>query len=332
MGTQCAHHASPEAGQHLDEGTAAVQTGRTRPDRWQVIAHSVTGAGHARLEQENQDAYDFLPPRGKGIGLSLAVADGHGSERSPRSRRGAELAVKAALAELEVLRHHRRLSSQAAVKHYAEEQLPKRLEARWKTLVEADWQQTAVLGSRDEVQRAASEHGGRDLFRLYGTTILGAVVTDSYLVYLQLGDGDIVEVSEDGNARRPFGRDARLLGNETTSLCQDRTWCECRVLFQGLAGRPPALILLASDGLSNSYRDDEGFLQVGRDVLHALRAGGAETVKAALGKTLAHITLHGSGDDITVGLLWRLEAQQRGAHRARIASTAIQAVDEGDGV
>ena len=65
---------------------------------------------------------------------------------------------------------------------------------------------------------------------------------------------------------------------------------------------PPALILLSTDGYSNSFQDEAGFLKVGSDLLHMIRttAGGLDMVKEHLVAWLTESTYAGSGDDITV--------------------------------
>ncbi|PQJ97452.1 hypothetical protein CXB77_01795 [Chromatium okenii] len=55
----------------------------------------------------------------------------------------------------------------------------------------------------------------------------------------------------EGNIVRPFAKDARLIANETTSLCSEKAWNEMQICFQPLAGAPPTLILMATDGYAN---------------------------------------------------------------------------------
>ena len=98
-------------------------------------------------------------------------------------------------------------------------------------------------------------------------------------------------------------KDERLIANETTSLCSDQAWNEVRVKFQALAGAPPALILAATDGYANSYRDEASFQQVARDLWEMIRDEGIEPVQSNLKHWLNEASQQGSGDDITVGIL-----------------------------
>jgi hypothetical protein len=74
------------------------------------------------------------------------------------------------------------------------------------------------------------------------------------------------------------------------------------------SGAAPALVLLATDGYANCFTDDEGFFQVGADLLDYLREGGPAFVEEKLGPWLRESSHDGSGDDITVGLAVRLGA------------------------
>ncbi len=131
------------------------------------------------------------------------------------------------------------------------------------------------------------------------------VVATDFILYLQLCDGDILTVSAQGEVERPIPKDSRLIGNETTSLCSPKAWNDVQVYFQPLAGVPPALILAATDGYANAYRDDANFQQVASDFWVLLRDEGDAAVKPHLKDWLNETSQQGSGDDITVGMLWR---------------------------
>jgi hypothetical protein len=141
----------------------------------------------------------------------------------------------------------------------------------------------------------------------YGATLLIAAVTERFVMYLQLGDGEILSVSDSGDIGRPLIKDERLFGNETTSLCAPEAWRDFRVNFQPLTQSRPALILLSTDGYPNSFRDEGGFLKVGSDILQMIREHGLENVNGQLAGWLQDSTRAGSGDDVTLGILSSLD-------------------------
>ena len=101
----------------------------------------------------------------------------------------------------------------------------------------------------------------------YGATLLSAAMTEAFLLYLQLGDGDIIVVSETSNLERAVPKNETILGNETTSLCHNEAWRYIRTTFQAIADRLPALIMLSTDGYANSFVKENGYLRVGAGFL-----------------------------------------------------------------
>ena len=140
-------------------------------------------------------------------------------------------------------------------------------------------------------------------------------MTDSFIVYIQLGDGDILEVDSKGNTTRPLERDPNLIANETTSLCMNKAWNEFQVHIklypQGTPKEIPALILVSTDGYSNSFSTDEGFFKIGRDYQQMFKSNLTEEVRQKLEGFLQETSEKGSGDDITLGMIKRLETDDR---------------------
>ncbi len=266
--------------------------------RWQALGECARGAQHVRESKTLQDALHWTP-RLTGIGppLIMAVADGHGSPRSFRSHIGASIAVYEAC---KILTETATLSL-PEISRLANDKIPQTLERSWKENVARSFsrspfsdQDQAILGKTPPELA-------------YGATLLTALVTDSFIGYWQLGDGEILTVWEDGRVERPLPKDTRLFANETTSLCGKDAWKDFRCYVQPLVEHPPALILLCTDGYSNSFADDEGFLQAGRDFLGLLKTKGSAYVSRELPGWLNQTSANGCGDDVTLGLLWRME-------------------------
>ena len=246
----------------------------------------------------------------------LAVADGHGGVRYVRSHLGARLAVRVAVG---LMRDFAVCWSGAVslslAKRTAEEWLPRTLVERWQAAVGRHLHGAPLTAEELAVMTAAGPDTHRPAqvrpLTAYGSTVLVVLIADAFSVALQLGDGDILTVAETGAVRRVVPADDRLFANQTTSLCGEDAWRDVRVGFYPLAGGRPALLLLATDGYANSFRDDGGFLQVGADMLALLREDGAEPVRRGLPAWLADTSRRGSGDDITLGLVYRPDALNR---------------------
>ncbi len=292
---------------------------------WRVIGESVRGAAHVRTGLPNQDAIGWTPESGIGLPLILTISDGHGSASYFRSDVGARLAVNAAV---EVIRDFlENLASSldlTAAKRWSKEKLPREIVQRWRNKV-ADHISAAPLIEKDlhQLEEEKGTKARRQVtltpVRAYGATLLAVAVTESFILYLQLGDGDIVLVSEAMDvSHAPLPADERLLANETTSLCLRNAWRDFRTYFQVITASPPALILVSTDGYGNSFRDEEGFLKAGFDFLERIRSNGPDEVSGNLERWLSMTTERGSGDDITVGLLYRMESLELPAGRVPV--------------
>jgi hypothetical protein len=276
-------------------GGPPQQLFNTIPNQWQVAGQSVRGAVHERNGLPNQDAIHWLPDSGLGSSIVLAVADGHGSARYSRSHIGARLAVESSTQLVEeFLNSQTDAGHLSLIKDTTEEWLPRALVRKWVELVVEHLNSDPLEESEQSVVA-------------YGATLLVAAVTEQFALYLQLGDGEILTVSESGEVTRPLTRDDRLFGNETTSLCAPEAWRDFRVSFQPFVQSPPALILLSTDGYPNSFRDESGFFKVGSDILNMIRENGLTFINDNLSGWLSDSTLAGSGDDVTLGILCSID-------------------------
>ena len=276
---------------------------------WRVVGQSVRGAIHERNGLPNQDAICWLPADGQGSSVVLALADGHGSARYSRSHIGASIAVeKSARLVHDFLISQTTVENLSLIKDATQQWLPRALVRQWLEVVSEhliddplSTDELRALGIRDDNPDPAKS------LIAYGATLLIVAATELFVFYVQLGDGEILTVSERGEVSRPLPRDDRLFGNETTSLCAPEAWRDFRLSFQPLTQSRPALILLSTDGYPNSFRDESGFFKVGSDILNMIREHGLASVNDNLAGWLRDSTRAGSGDDVTLGILSPVE-------------------------
>lgn len=284
----------------------------TQEPEWHIIGQSVRGASHFRSGLPNQDAIAYEPESGVGPPLILAISDGHGSDKSFRSHLGSAFAVEYAVVLLhelvELLEQNPKALS--AINRTAEEPLPRELVRRWQQAVDEHLAEHPF--TEDELKGLARSRGEAAVREVqkqprlaYGATLLAVLVTEAFLLFMQLGDGDILVVSEKGEVAYALQRDPRLMANETTSLCMKEAWREVRTRFQARYGELPALIVVSTDGYANSFVNEAAFLKVGSDLLRFLQTDGAATVQANLLSWLEEASSAGSGDDITLGMIYR---------------------------
>jgi len=261
-------------------------------EEWIAIAETVTGAQHIKVGKPNQDAILALSKSPIWI---VAVADGHGSQKSPRSAKGAELAVKIATLHIysilskegtaTIEKEQLTRISETIVKQWQDEVIKDSIENEW-----SDEEKTTIKNQKD--------------FLLYGTTLLVCAITETQLLFLQIGDGDIIIVENNNNIISPIARDPNLIANETTSLGMKDAQKSIRSAILPLEGEKPNLIMLSTDGYSNSFVDPEGFIQAATDIATMLNEKGSTPIRKDLKNWLQSTSAEGSGDDTTVGLLW----------------------------
>ena len=189
---------------------------------------------------------------------------------------------------------------------------------RWKAAVEADLLARPLCEEELETLAAKDGPGARRTLErnpwiAYGATLLAVLAAEGYVAYFQIGDGDILAVSEAGQVSRPLAGDPRLFAGETTSLCSRDAVRHLRTGLHLLGkGAPPApaLIVLSTDGYANSFRTDADFAQVGADLLAMVRSEGLDAVGGCLEAWLHEASALGSGDDVTVGIISRVNGAE----------------------
>ena len=283
--------------------------------RWAALSATVVGASHTHNGIGNQDAVRLKNPSGADDVLLLAVADGHGSTRSFRSERGSALAAECALVELG--NFVRQLGPEAPlsrVRNQAKTRWPRAILKSWKAAVRADLAADpfTLMEFAPFPEPAPKVKSGEELpisaYLAYGATLLAAAITPRYIIYSQLGDGDILTVQTDGTVKRPLPRRHEFMANQTVSLCSHHAFEEFQIHVESLRGAAPAMVMLSTDGYANCFGTDDGFYQVGIDLLTYLREQGVDFVREKLEAWLQQSSHDGSGDDITVGLAARMNA------------------------
>jgi serine/threonine protein phosphatase PrpC/uncharacterized protein involved in tolerance to divalent cations len=310
--------------------------------QWSCTGKSVRGAAHDRSGLPNQDAIDWYQHSAPDNLLILSVSDGHGSAKSFRSDRGSQFAVSTAIDTIRTFLSASKLeginaSSPKNMEDVAERRLKQQLTTQFERLtnrwIDRVRQDLAAEPFTDAEKKKLIEQDGEKGLKsiednpllAYGATLLAVAIAESFIIYFQLGDGDILRVSTNGETTKPLTRDSHLIGNETTSLCMERSdrqfKFEVEFVTQDSSLQMPALILLATDGYSNSYPNDKEFFKVGLNYLNEIRENGIESVDNQLEDFLTGISSGGSGDDITLGIASRVEID-REPLRKRQASVA----------
>jgi len=316
---------APPAPARADDALTAARAAA----EWRVIGETVPGASHLRGGIPNQDSLLYVRQSSARLPVIISISDGHGSNKCFRSDRGSRFAVRIGADLLDELINGRHATlPPAEIEAKVRESLTAEFIKRWRALVDADMRREPFR--EEEFARMIEKDGERarrlveaNPYLAYGATSLSFLLTPTYALYLQLGDGEMVTVSARGEIGQTLPEDMRLLANETTSLCLDKAAEDFRFAVRPHGGGDlPALILMTTDGYYNSFATTAGFHQVGGDLIQMLREeDGFGAVNRGVKGWLEEATAAGSGDDCTLVIICRMDALKASASSGETIST-----------
>ena len=273
----------------------------------QYVSFSITTRGYSHITkgtvcEDSSAHYDKDE-------LHIAiVADGHGDKTCFRSSTGAAIAVSTAMDNLKefyqkVKDNHLEealLSKREGVK--MARQLCRSIIGNWTENVMVDLEQNPPT---DEEYASAGNfelyyRKGEMLPHIYGTTLIAAILTDTFLLVLHQGDGRCILVHKDGTIDQPVPWDDRCEGNMTTSLCDKDAIESCRYLLLNQRANPVIACYVASDGVEDSFEtQDEVNAFFGR-ISSMLVEHGANRFTKMLEEDLPDFSKNGSRDDVSI--------------------------------
>jgi hypothetical protein len=253
-----------------------------------TIAHaSARGASHIRRDKPNQDDVGGFVERSWAL---IVCSDGHGAETCFRSDRGSRFVVDAVKRICSRLVADRSASSISVAEFHG---LPRQIVAEWRSLV-----------LRDAEGDADPRFSPGDPFEAYGATCVAALMGVGASFFMQVGDGDLVASATEGQLARPLPDDDGLVGEQTYSIClPDAVALFRTLLFQSphpLA--KPDFVAVSSDGLSKSFPDVGGFLEVMQQWRSLARGQGLAAIEPKLEDWLSNCSSSGSGDDVSLAM------------------------------
>jgi serine/threonine protein phosphatase PrpC len=237
------------------------------------------GADHTRGGKPCQDEVGYIQV---GDRVAIAVSDGHGSSRYADV--GSRLAVSSTLYSLTLFAEQFGSRPLEDLHRVARDVLRKNVQRAWTDAVRA--------------------HGSGDTsdLRAHGATLAFAIAIPQALVVGLVGDCDILITGRDGTVSRPV-KAREYVGEQTSSLCLP----EGEIDFDTAVLPPPAaesLLILSTDGYSKSFATDTDFEMIGPSYLGMIRDSGVEAVATKLESFLAQTTAKGSGDDVSIAMLY----------------------------
>lgn len=263
------------------------------------FAFSAQGYNHIKANKVCQDSSGHYTDDCMSI---VVVADGHGSDDYPRTDKGSRYAVEAAIGSIKEF-VETVVDCNVGIAESPEaylEQLAKSILSKWYAAVYADvaehpFTQAEMDNASDRYQKRYLS--GRKSEKAYGTTLIAACQTESFWFGIQIGDGKCVTISTDGTIEEPIPWDENCQSNITTSICDSDAINEFRYAFKT---KCPAATLMGTDGIDDSYADEEELYVLYRSILSIFAEHGRQVGENEVSGFLPGLSRRGSGDDVSI--------------------------------
>ena len=307
---------------------------------------SCQGESHKADNKPCQDA-SFSAVYDDGLALAI-VCDGHGGERYFRSDVGARMAT-------EVIRDSVRtfvenvdkgmfvgqpFTAEEAITSEEVIQKQKPIDKAFRQLFSSiiyQWnQRIADHAANTPISEWEQEHVPQKYLdelhtsetfeKLYGCTLMVYAQTPDYWFAFHLGDGKCVSFQQSPLWTMPIPWDDRCFLNKTTSLCDSNAINEYRYCYEG-DGQYPWAIFLGSDGMDDSFGEDENLVNFYIQVVKMLVTEGKEATIASIESDLPQLSKIGSKDDMSVAFVYNIEVLK--AHIADFIQYQIDLVKDG---
>lgn len=269
---------------------------------FQGVKCVVQGADHIARGMICQDAADYKLSEHYAVAV---VADGHGSAKYIRSDIGSKTAVRCAMETVDAYMADYELFS-VKIRENSDYILRKMFQqflARWTQAVE-DYQDEHPLTEEENAKLAKAGIGTDNIYTFYGSTVLIAVMGEDFSYGLLVGDGGFVRIDEKGDACVPID-DKNSYANYVSSICSKNAVDALDMYFQ--EGCPLALCV-STDGLIKSFGCEQDFLDY--HILLTPMLTNLERCQASMNKNFQKRTVSGSGDDISMAVVFKPEKIQ----------------------
>lgn len=272
-----------------------------------AFTSTVQGYNHIKNNKVCEDSSGFYD---NGNTQICVVADGHGSDNYPRTYKGSQFAVDAAIKSIvefveiadadQVLQDEKNGFSLLI-------QLSKSILNNWYDSIEKDYEKNPF--SLDELELVSERYKRRyinenplelKVEKAYGTTLIAFCQTELYCFGLQIGDGTCVIFDKNFIFNDPIPEDENCQLNVTTSICDSDAIEEFRFY---VSKELPLAVLCGSDGIDDSYASKEELYSLYRGILKVFADYDEETGKKEIEEYLPLLTKRGSGDDVSIGII-----------------------------
>lgn len=265
------------------------------------FSHSVKGASHDKTGLVCQDSSSHKVTEHYAVAV---VADGHGSKKHFRSDVGSKLAVEATIEAIDTFfeDYDQFVSNFPANHKMIIKNIQKQAIFNWNQKVNAHLDANPVT---DEEKSKFTEEEFEAIQResYYGTTLIAGVAAENFTFGLQIGDGSLVAIFDDGEAVMPMEYNEAAPANVTASMCNSNA----ASMFSGFYVENKKLIAMyaSTDGLYTSFGSEYDFLDYHTIITSQL--SNIENFKSVIINNLTKRSHFGTEDDISLSCVYSTE-------------------------
>ena len=262
------------------------------------FSHSVKGASHDKSGHVCQDSSSHKVTDRYAIAV---VADGHGSKKHFRSDKGSKFAVEATIEAIDTyFEDYDQFVSNFPSNHkMIIRNIQKQAIFNWNQKVNAHLMENPVT-DEEKSKFTPEEFEAIPPESYYGTTLIAGIAAKDFTFGIQIGDGSLVAIFDDGEAIMPMEYNEAAPANVTASMCNSNA----ASMFSGFYVENKKLIAMyaSTDGLYTSFGSERDFLDYHTIITSQL--ANIENFKTVIINNLTKRSHFGTEDDISLSCVF----------------------------
>lgn len=265
------------------------------------FSHSVKGASHEVSKLPCQDSSSFKVCERYAVAV---VADGHGSKKHFRSNLGSKFAVEATIEAVDRFYEDAEAFEDALPKYNKMilRNMEKQIISNWNMKV-FDHLKANPVTAEEKSKFTDEEFEAIPPESYYGTTLIAAVTSKDFTFGVQIGDGTLVAIFDDGKAVMPMEYNEAAPANVTASMCNSNAAGMFSSFFT--SGKKLIALFASTDGLYTSFGSEYDFLDY-----HTIITGqltNLDSFKNVVINNLTKRSHFGTEDDISLSCVFNEE-------------------------
>lgn len=246
--------------------------------KFSVFSKSVVGY---KNEIKDKISQDYLKFENINNGIICAIADGHSGDFFINSHKGSKFACESAI---EVLKRYEDDDINKMKSLLEEKIIQREICKQWRVLVNQDIKNSLPMVFKDNYFK-------------YGTTLLIAMIKEDYILYLKLGDGDIL-IKQNNDIKKVLPSYKK---NIVDCLAEEKAYDKMIYKIVDYEKNISSIIIY-SDGFENSFVSYKSMINEIDNILikHNKNIFAKLSLEKNYDKFLSKLSKNGSLDDISI--------------------------------